>query len=146
MDQISTTALIRNCVKEILKESGKTLTISDMKEQLKIKIDRSYTPGNLAGALSQLVSDPDYESVARGRYRYIGTPAEENHEDTELSESPEHRLYLLYKNTADKAAEILNELDFVNCTEEELQKLLKLREMVMKTREFQTELLRDEEK
>ena len=146
MDHISTTALVRNSIKEILKESGKTLAISDMKEQLKTKIDRSYTPGNLAGALSQLVSDPDYESVARGRYRYIGTPAEEKHEEAELTETPERRLYELYQHTADKAAEILNELDFVNCTEEELQKMLKLREIVMKTREFQTAILNDGEK
>lgn len=142
MKELSTTALLKKNIKEILKEKGETLSIKEIKELLTGRMNRAYGQSHMAAAFKQLLDDEDYVSPGRGEYCYIGAEAAK----IERTENWIQKLYNLYKNTADQAAAILNQADFVNCSEEELQYLLELRQIVSKTREFEIMFQKESEK
>lgn len=124
----STTSLLKENIAAILKMEGQPLSIPAIREKLQARGITDYRQGHLAGSLHQILDMPGYISPERGCYQYIGGTSAEK-----PVYSPTDRIFEVYSRTVKEASDIINGIDLISSTEEDLQEIMTLREIVRET-------------
>ncbi|OUP81540.1 hypothetical protein B5F07_17135 [Lachnoclostridium sp. An169] len=124
----STTSLLKENIADILKMEGQPLSIPTIREKLQARGITDYRQGHLAGSLHQILDMPGYISPERGCYQYIGgAPSEKP------AYSPTDRLFEVYSRAVKEASDIVNGIDIISSTEDDLREIMTLRDIVKET-------------
>lgn len=132
----SVTALLRTNIKSILKTYNAPISISEIKAELETLGITDYRQGHLAGALKQLLDEPDYISPLRGHYQYVGSAGDAGVNQNQEPKTIANQLVTLYEKTIIKAANILNQVDIVDASEAEMEQIMLLRNIIVKTKDL----------
>lgn len=135
MERKSTTGILKESIQKILITSDDKLSISEIREKLDLQNISNYRQGHLAGALHQIADLPEFESPERGYYQYTG-----QQKLPVNSSCISEQLLTLYKNTAEKAGDILNTVNIADISEDEIKDVLALRTVILKTKELLDEI------
>lgn len=129
----SITSILKVNIKQILRNSPQGLTITEIKEALEKRGITDYRQGHLAGSLKQILDDPGYCSPQRGVYQCVKS---EEDLDTRQLVSAALKIRKLYQDTIEKSTKLLNEIDIVNSSEEEVKQVINLRNLIVETKKL----------
>lgn len=125
--------MLKNNIINILIHSQGKMSIPQIKSELELRNISEYRQGHLAGALRQILDIPGFQSPERGFYQYMEPSEAEPEAD---SSTLSYQMKLLYNNTINTASDLLNQKDIVNSSESEMQEILTLRMVIVKTKEL----------
>ena len=125
----SITAQIRENTADILKQEGRPLAIREIKERLAGRGITDYRSGHLAGGLKQLLDMPGYISPERGHYQYTGAPEEDRDGGTVSG-----RMRQMYERVVRESSDLLNQVDIIDISEEEMQQIMTMRDVIRETK------------
>lgn len=104
------------------------ISVPAIREKLQARGITDYRQGHLAGSLHQILDMPGYISPEHGCYQYIGGTSPEKPVC-----SPTNRILEVYSRTVKEASDIINGIDIISSTEEDLQEIMTLRDIVRET-------------
>lgn len=133
MKNQSITYVLKDNIKEILMQSQSAMSITEIDRFLKLRNIGNYNRTHLHGALHQIVKLEEFESPSRGLYLYTG---DISFPDSNICD----KLYNLYNGTVNNAKYILNTFDIANASDEEINDIMKLREVIDKTNKLLHEI------